>query len=91
MKFNIKCKVEKQLWSNQVDSWLFKVNDTESTKGKSWTIFTKKPLMENVVYEIFGYVTESKDKKTKDQNGRDIWRATFSADEVKELSEKVPF
>ena len=90
MKFNLKCKVEKQLWTNQSDSWLYKVNDLEKN-GKAWTVFTKEPLLENVFYEISGQVTESKDKKTKDQNGRDIWRATFSAEEIKETQEDLPF
>jgi len=79
MKFQVRAKVEKILWSNE-ESFMYKIIDIDSQKQKQWVVFTKQRLEIGSSCELAGYISESKDKKTKDENGRDIWKATFNAE-----------
>lgn len=90
MKFQLTAKVEKQLWTND-EAWLYQVKEQiSSDKTKNWTLFTKMELSVSGEYQFAGYVSESKDKKTKTQDGKDIWRATFNAEQVA-LAGDIPF
>ncbi len=84
MKFQIRASVEKELW-NGGTAFLYKVTDLDSERAKSWSVFTKEQLFVGSSYDLSGVVSESKDKKLKDQNQRDIWRATFNAESVNEI------
>ena len=79
MTFNLKATVIKQLWASGT-SYLYQVEDQE--KQKKWTVFTNEQLSGGQVYEFSGKVSEAKDKKTKDANGRDIWRTNFNAEKI---------
>lgn len=90
MKFQLTAKVDKQLWTNNTDAWLYLVEETFNDKTKKWTVFCDSELAQNAVYNFEGYVTETKDKKKKDQDGKDIYRATFNANKITDASD-VPF
>lgn len=80
MKFEVNARPTKLLWSGN-GSFLYLVEE-DSEKKKKWSIFTAEQLNEGQLHKFTGTVSESKDKKVKDSNGRDIWRATFSADKI---------
>jgi hypothetical protein len=82
MKFQVNARIEKVLWTNQT-AWLYQVTDTESNKQKKWTVFTDRELNIGSDYLLSGYLSESKDKKLKDENQKDIWRTTFNVTEAK--------
>ena len=90
MNFQIKAKIEKELWSND-QSTMYKISEADSDKAKQWTVFTTEKLTLGSVYELAGRISESKDKKVKDANGRDIWRATFNAETCKSVEESQDF
>lgn len=85
MKFETSAKVDKLLWTNQ-QSFMYKVTETIGEKSKQWVIFTKQEVTIGFDYTFAGTVSESKDKKVQDANGRDIWRATFNAEQITESS-----
>lgn len=84
MKFKINARIEKVLWSSDT-AWLYQIRDTESKREKRWIVFADRQLNVGSDYELSGYVSESKDKKLKDENARDIWRTTFNVTDAKNL------
>lgn len=82
MKFQLRATAEKQLWTND-ESYMYAISESDSNRTKKWTIFTRESLCLGQVYDFAGTVSESKDKKTKDANGRDIWKVNFNADIIK--------
>lgn len=85
MKFELKATIEKQVWTNG-ESYLYGVTDQETERAKQWSIFTKEAVEIGATYLVTGTVSEGKDKKVKDANGRDIWRTNFNAESVKLIS-----
>lgn len=90
MKFQVTAKVEKEVWKND-QSFLYNVQELNTNRTKHWSFWTVEPLTIGESYDFTGTVSESKDKKVKDQNGRDIWRPTFNVDLVKPLDNGIPF
>jgi hypothetical protein len=88
MKFQVNARIEKVLWSNET-AWLYKIVDVDSKKQKGWTVFTQEPLNIGSDYQLNGYITETKDKKRKDENAKDIWQTTFNVEFAKELDGAV--
>jgi hypothetical protein len=90
MIFKVTATVLKELWSSG-DSYLYSVQERISAdRTKNWTIFTKSKLSVDAEAVFEGYISESKDKKLKDQNGKDIWRTAFNAESVILTTEVEP-
>lgn len=90
MIFKVTATVVKELWAGG-DAYLYSVKETiSSDRTKNWTIFTKSKLSVDAEAVFEGYVSESKDKKLKDQNGKDIWRTAFNAESVILTTEVEP-
>lgn len=89
MTFQLKAKVIKSVWNNE-KSWLYKVEEQNQDRTKSWSIFCEQELIADNYYQFEGTVSESKDKKVQDANGKDIYRANFNAQKIT-ASEDVPF
>ncbi len=82
MIFKVTATVTKEVWSND-SAYLYQVvEQISSDRKKNWTIFTKVKLGEGQEATFEGYISESKDKKVKDANGKDIWRTAFNAESV---------
>lgn len=87
MIFKLKATVQKELWSSG-DSYLYSVQETISQdRTKNWSIFTEQELAIGAEATFEGYVSESKDKKLVDQNGKAIYKTSFNADRVEVANE----
>ena len=90
MIFKVTATVLKELWAGG-DSYLYSVQEQISAdRTKNWTIFTTEKLAVDAEAVFEGYVSESKDKKVKDANGKDIWRTAFNAESVILTTEVEP-
>lgn len=89
MTFKVTGRIDKQLWTNH-ESWLYKISERIGDRDKSWTIFTKQELFVDQIMEFSGVVTESKDKKVNDQNGKPIYRTSFNADQINDPADQPP-
>lgn len=82
MIFKVKATVLRELW-NGGGSYLYQVQETISEdRTKNWAIFTKTELEAGQEAVFEGYVSESKDKKRNDQNGKAIYQTSYNAESV---------
>lgn len=90
MRFEVKAKVGKTLWSGN-DAALYEVFEVGTEKTKKWAIFSKQQLQQESVYYFSGEVSNSKTKKL-DANNKPIWANSFNADTIREdNNESIPF
>lgn len=83
MNFKVKAKIDKLIKSG--DTWfMYSITDLNSKNGNRYTVFTSTELNTGSSYDLDGYIKTSKDKNTKDQNGKDIYRTSFNVTEYAE-------
>lgn len=86
MQFKSTCTVTQLVKSGQSQngSWfLYRIEEQISKdKTKSWSVFAKAPLNVGGKYILEGYLSESPNKRFKDDGGKLAYQTTFNVEQA---------
>ncbi|HEY9705651.1 MAG TPA: hypothetical protein V6C58_24645 [Allocoleopsis sp.] len=89
MNFNLDATIEKLVASGEAKNgpwYLYRVKEQDGKYSKSWTVFTNIQLGIGDYYELKGKISESPNKKFKNDAGKHPYQTTFNVLQSKLLS-----